>query len=539
MSTSAARLDGRAWASLFVLCGAVFLEGIDVAMLNVALPSIRADLGLSTGMLSGVISAYVVGYGGFMLLGGRAADLLGRRRVFLFWLVVFLAFSGLGGFATEGWMLLLARFVTGVASAFMMPAGLALVTATFPAGPVRTKALGVYAGTAAGGYTLGLVAGGLLTSIGWRWVFFAPVILAALILIAAVPLIKEPDAAEPQARSDTAGPQTGSDGVQSRAGMDGVQSRAGSGAGEPYAGSGGAGGAGGGLGVGRRRHSGGGFDLVGAFSVTGAMLLLAYGVVRLERPSHGAALTGCVFAGGLALLAAFVVIERRAASPLLRLGILRSAALVRTNLSAALFLAAFAGFQFLMTLYLQELRGWTTWQTGLAMLVLGIDTVLAPTLTPRLVGRYGNLRVLLGGLVLAAVAYGLFLPVGLDWAYTIMFPIMALLGMAFALAYGPLTMAATDGVDESEHGLAGGLFYTAIQFGTALGLSTVTAVQVAALGGEGSRDAGLDAIRTALAVPFAAALLAALVTAFGLRTRAAARPPESGDPAHDPVETAA
>ncbi|WP_207935876.1 MFS transporter [Actinomadura sp. KC216] len=492
MSTPAARMDGRAWASLFVLCGAVFLEGIDVAMLNVALPSIRADLGLSTGMLSGVISAYVLGYGGFMLLGGRAADLLGRRRVFLFWLVVFLAFSGLGGFATEGWMLLIARFVTGVASAFMMPAGLALVTATFPAGPARTKALGVYAGTAAGGYTLGLVVGGLLTAIGWRWVFFAPVILAALILTAAIPLIKEPDA------PDALG--------------------------------------------GRPR---GGFDLVGAFSVTGAMLLLAYGVVRLERPSHGAALTACAFAGGLALLAAFVAIERRAASPLLRLGILRSAALVRTNLSAALFLAAFAGFQFLMTLYLQELRGWTTWQTGLAMLVVGIDTVLAPTLTPRLVGRFGNLRVLLGGLVLAAVAYGLFLPVTLDWAYTIMFPIIALLGVAFALAYGPLTMAATDGVDESEHGLAGGLFYTSIQFGTALGLSAVTAVQVAALGGATSPGAGLDALRTALAVPFAAALLAALITALGLRARATApaavpgAPSRTAEPAQEPDKTVA
>ncbi|RKS79229.1 MFS transporter [Actinomadura pelletieri DSM 43383] len=478
MSTSPARTGGRAWASLFVLCGAVFLEGIDVAMLNIALPSIRTDLGLSTGMLSGVISAYVLGYGGFMLLGGRAADLLGRRRVFLFWLVVFLVFSGLGGFATEGWMLLLARFVTGVASAFMMPAGLALITATFPAGPARTRALGFYAGTGAGGFTLGLVAGGLLTSIGWRWVFFAPVIVAALLLAAAIPLIKEPESA------DEPGPATS-----------------------------------------------GGFDLVGAFTVTGAMLLLAYGVVRLERPGHGVALTASALLGGLLLLAVFVAVERRAANPLLRFGILRSAPLVRTNLSAALFLGAFAGFQFLMTIYLQELRGWTTWQTGLAMLVLGIDTVLAPTLTPRLVERFGNLRVLFGGLALAAVGYGLFLPLGLDWAYTTMLPIMVVLGMAFTFAYGPLTMAATDGVAEREHGLAGGLFYTAIQFGTALGLSTATAVQVAALGGDGSPAAGLDAIRTALIVPFAAAALAALITAFGLRARAA-RPVET---VRDPV----
>ncbi|QFG27352.1 MFS transporter [Actinomadura sp. WMMB 499] len=471
-------MDGRTWAMLMVLCGAIFLEGIDVAMLNVALPSIRADLGLSTGMLSGVVSAYVLGYGGFMLLGGRAADLLGHRRVFLTWLVVFLMFSGLGGFATEGWMLLLSRFVTGVASAFMAPAGLALITAAFPAGPARTKALGIYAGTAAGGFTLGLVAGGLLTSLGWRWVFFAPVILAALILAAAVPLVREPDAREPRT---------------------------------------------------------GGFDLAGSFTVTGSMLLLAYGVVRLEHAGDGAALTAGVFAAGAMLLAAFVAIERRSRSPLVRLGILRSGALVRTNVSALLFLAAFAGFQFLMTLYLQELRGWTTWQTGLALLALGADVALAPTLTPRLVNRFGNVRVLFGGLVLAAVAYGLFLPLGIDWAYLLMFPILFLIGVAFALVYGPLTMAATDGVDEREHGVAGGLLYTAIQFGMALGLSAVTAVHVGVLGDGESVEARLDALRTALLVPFGAVLLAAAVTAFGLRTRR--RAPEAAAPVPSAVET--
>jgi len=456
-------MDGRAWGVLFVLCGAIFLEGIDVAMLNVALPAIRADLGLSTGTLSGVVSAYVLGYGGFMLLGGRVADLLGRRRMFLTWLAVFLVFSGLGGFASEGWMLLVARFVTGVAAAFMAPAGLALVTSNFPDGPQRTRALGFYAGTAAGGFSLGLVAGGLLAEAGWRWVFFAPVILSALILAAAVPLIKDDGSAAP------------------------------------------------------RR---GGFDLAGALSITGAMLLLVYGVVRLEHAGDGPALTVAVFAAGVALAAAFVVVERRSADPLVRLGILRSGPLVRANLGALLFLAAFAGFQLLVTLYLQEVRGWSALQTGLAMLVIGVDTILAPTLTPRLVDRFGNVRVLFGGLVAAALAYALFLPVASDWTYPMMLPTMVLLGMAFSLSYGPLTMAATDGVDEREHGLAGGLLYTSMQFGTALGISVVTAVSVAAAPG-GQR---LEAVRTALVVPLALAVVAAAVTAFGLARRPATEP---------------
>jgi MFS family permease len=449
MSTSRARMDARSWSVLFVLAGAVFLEGIDVAMLNVALPAIRADLGLSTGMLSGVVSAYVLGYGGFMLLGGRVADVLGRRRMFLFWLTVFLVFSGFGGFATEGWMLLVARFVTGVAAAFMAPAGLALVTGNFPEGPLRTKALGVYAGTAAGGFSLGLVVGGLLASIGWRWVFFAPVLLSALILVAAVPLIKET--------------------APSRAAT-------------------------------------GGFDLAGAFTITGSMLLLVYGVIRLEHPGDGVAGTILTFAAGMAMLAAFVLIERRSADTL-----------VRANLGALLFVGSFAGFQFVATLYLQEVRGWSSLQTGLAMLVIGLDTILAPTLTPRLVNRFGNARVLFGGIVVAAVAYALFLPVGMDWTYTAMLPTMLLLGVAFSLAYGPLTMAATDGIAEHEQGLASGLLYTSIQFGTALGLSAVTAV--AALGDATTAEARLGALQTALFVPLAAAVLGVLITAIGIRSR--------------------
>jgi MFS family permease len=142
-------MSARAWGLLLVLSGAIFLEGIDVSMMGVALPSIRAELGMSTGSLQWVVSAYVLGYGGFVLLGGRAADLLGRRRMFLLWLAVFVAFSGLGGLATEGWVLIVARFVTGVAAAFLAPAGLSIITTTFAEGRLRNRAVLVYAGAAA------------------------------------------------------------------------------------------------------------------------------------------------------------------------------------------------------------------------------------------------------------------------------------------------------------------------------------------------------------------------------------------------------
>ncbi|MEV4111400.1 MFS transporter [Nonomuraea sp. NPDC049695] len=451
------RLTPRAWGMLLVLCGAIFLEGINVAMLNVALPAIRADLGLSTGELQWVISAYVLGYGGFMLVGGRAADLFGRRRMFLVWLAIFLVVSALGGMAGEGWMLIAARFVAGVAAAVMTPAGLSIITTSFEEGPQRNQALLVYSGTAAGGFSLGLVLGGLLAAANWRLVLFAPAVLALIILLLALPLIP----ATPTERS------------------------------------------------GDRRVDG-----LGAVTITAAIMLLVLGV---ERAAHaGAGWTSAIIAAGLVLVALFVVIERRSAAPLVRLGILRSGPLVRANLAGLLFSGAFFGFQFIAVLYLQELRGWSSLQTSLAMLAIGADAVLAPTLTPRLVNRYGNPKVILAGLLLAVLSYVLFLPIGLDTVYLAMFPTMIILGVAFALAYGPLTIVATDGVEESEQGLAGGLLYTSFQFGAALGLAASTAVIVATTS-DGSAGDVLSGYRAALAVPIAAAALAAVVSAFGLR----------------------
>lgn len=170
------------------------------------------------------------------------------------------------------------------------------------------------------------------------------------------------------------------------------------------------------------------------------------------------------------------------------------------------------------------------------MLVIGIDVIVAPTVTPRLVERFGNVRVLFGGLLAAALAYALFLPVAMDWTYVAMFPTMLLLGLAFSLAYGPLTMAAVEGVDEPEHGLASGLLYTSIQFGTALGISAVTAVSVAALDDPGTTAKDLDAIRAGLIVPVAAAVLAAAVTALGLGRRRTVTGADTPVPAPTPAE---
>ncbi|TDE00936.1 MFS transporter [Jiangella asiatica] len=461
------RLGSRGWALLLVLSGAIFLEGIDVSMMGVALPSIRAELGMSTSSLQWVVSAYVLAYGGFVLLGGRAADLLGRRRMFLLWLTVFLLFSGLGGLATEGWVLIVSRFVTGIAAAFMTPAGLSIITTTFPEGPRRTKALLVYAGIAAGGFSLGMVTGGLLTSIDWRWVFFAPVIMAAVLLAAAVRTVPRDAAPE---------------------------------------------------------RTAGGFDVAGALSLTGGMLLLVYTVVM--APEVAAPSTALTLVAGLALLAVFVMVERRTATPLLRLGLLRSPTLVRANVGAMMLVGSFVGFQFVAVLYLQELRGWSETETGLALMVLGLDAILAPTLTPRLVARFGNGRVVVVGLVLAAVAYTLFLRLGADWSYAAMLPTFLTLTVAFALAYGPLTIAATDGVATEEQGLASGVLTTSFQFGSALGLAVVTAVLV----GNSDGTAGLDDFRTALLVPLAAAVVGAVVTASGRRRAPSPDGPTTTEP---------
>src|SRR6187551_2830363 len=183
------KLGRRAWGTLLVLCGALFLDALDVSMIGVALPSIRTDLDMSTSSLQWVVSAYVLGYGGFLLLGGRAADLLGRRRMFLISLGVFVVASALGGLADDGALLIATRFVKGVSAAFTAPAGLSIITTTFAEGPARNRALSIYTATGATGFSLGLLFGGLLTELDWRLAFLLPAPVALVALIAGLRLV--------------------------------------------------------------------------------------------------------------------------------------------------------------------------------------------------------------------------------------------------------------------------------------------------------------------------------------------------------------
>ncbi|MGW3959484.1 MFS transporter [Amycolatopsis sp. NPDC005003] len=431
-------LSPRARVLLLVLCGAMFLDALDVSMKGVALPSIGAELGMSTGALQWVVSGYVLGFGGFLLLGGRAADLLGRRRMLIGALVVFAVATALGGFATSGPLLVAARFVTGISAAFSAPAGFSIITTSFTEGQVRNKALSIYTATGATGFSLGLVAGGLLTEASWRWVFHAPVLVAVATLAGALAVVPRTPATP-----------------------------------------------------------GRGFDVAGSATITAAMLLLVFTLVEAPKAGWASVRTLGSLVAVAVLLAVFVVLERRVVSPLLRLGILRSWPLVRANVAAMSLLGGWVGALFIITLYLQDIRGWSALQTGLAVCPSGVVVaVLAPRIAAPLVGRFGSGRVALAGLVASVAAYALlqFLDASSGYA-TLMLPAFLLVGVAFTLTYGPLTMAAADSVPAADQGLAGGLVNTAFQVGPALTLGVVSAVTAT------------GSLRAALVVPLIVAAL--------------------------------
>jgi MFS family permease len=443
------------WGALIVLCGVILLDGLDVSMVGVALPSIRSDLHLSTSTLQWVVSGYVLGYGGLLLLGGRAADLLGRRRVFLAALGVFTLASLLGGFVNDGTLLIVTRFVKGASAAFTAPAGLSIITTTFAEGPARNRALSIYTACGASGYSLGLVLGGTLTEIGWRWTFFLPAPIALVILAIAPRLI-------------------GDDGRPDRQGR--------------------------------------GYDVAGALSVTAATLLLVATVVEAPTVGWGSARTLGSFAAAAALAATFIAIELRSAHPLVRLGILRSGTLARANLAAMSVFGAYVGFQFIGTLYMQSLLGWSPLHTALAFLPAGLLVAFgAPRIGP-LVGRFGTGRVIAVGMLAFVVGYALSLRIALSPSYaSLLLPTILLIGIGFALSFPSLNIQATAGVADHEQGLASGLVNTSFQVGGAVVLAVVTAVVSTGSHGAHTAAATLHAFRPGLGIVTGAAALGLLV----------------------------
>ena len=459
-----ARWSALQWGTLFVLCAALFLDALDVSMVGVALPSIGHDLHLSTSSLQWVVSGYILGYGGLLLLGGRAADLLGRRRVFLAALAVFAVASLLGGLVDSGELLIATRFIKGLSAAFTAPAGLSIITTTFAEGPVRNRALTIYSSCGATGFSMGLVLSGFLTEAGWRWTMLLPAPVAVVALIAGLKLIpKSP----------------------------------------------------------REKTAGRGYDLPGAVTGTAAMLLLVFTVVSASSAGWASARTLGSFAAVAALLTTFLTIEHRSAHPLIRLGVLRSSSQIRANLGGATFFGSYVAFQFLVTQYLQNVLGYSAMQTALAFLPAGSLVAILSTRMGPIVDRFGTLRVIAAGFTLLVVGYALFLRINLrpDYA-TVILPSMLLLGAAFALAFPSLNIQATNGVRDQEQGMVSGLLNTSFQVGGAIFLAVVTAVVTSSAGTHpATKQAVLDSYRPGLWVVTGIGLFGLLLTLSGMRRR--------------------
>jgi EmrB/QacA subfamily drug resistance transporter len=408
------------WIVLVLVCLAQFMVILDATIVNVALPSIQTDLEMSDANLQWIVNAYTLLFGGFLLLGGRAGDLIGRKRVFLAGVVLFTGASLICGLAQNEVALILARGLQGLGAALVSPAALSIVTTTFREGAERTKAMGVWAAIAVGGGAVGLLLGGILTeALSWPWIFFVnvPVGIAAFVLsLRLVPESKDPAA-----------------------------------------------------------HTS--FDLAGAVTVTGGLILLVYGIVRSSQVGWSSVeVIGCIVLAGV-LLVAFVVIESRSAEPLVRLSIFS----VRTvrGANAAMFVVAcglFAMF-FFNTLYLQRVLGYSALEAGLAFLPFTLGIIIGAGLSQKLIPALGAREVPLIGLILAASGLLLFLRLGPDGEYlTDILPGIMLTSIGMGLTFLSVTLIATSGIPDGDAGLASGLFNTSQQIGGALGLAVLSTI---------------------------------------------------------------
>jgi EmrB/QacA subfamily drug resistance transporter len=414
-------LDPLRWKALAIVCAAFFMTVLDVSIVNVALPSIGKSLNFSRDNLQWVITAYAITFGGFLLLGGRAADLLGRRRVFYVGVTVFTIASFLCGLAWSEGVLIGARAVQGLGAAIISPAALSIITTMFDEGPERNKALGIWGAIGGSGAAVGVLAGGILTKyLGWEWIFFVNVPVGVLALALAPRFVRE-------SRSDRESSQ----------------------------------------------------DIGGAITVTAGLALLVYGVSN--APAHGwtSSWTISRLAIAVALLIAFLVIESRARHPLMPFRIFRVSTVAGANVAGLLLGGVvFANF-FILTLYVQNVLGWSALKTGITFVATAGTAILWAGVAQALVTKIGPKTVMAIGFVGMIAGMLWYTQIPADGSYwSDLLPGYLLVGFALPFTFIPVSIAALAGVAHDEAGLASGLFNTAQQVGGAIGVAITSSVSL-------------------------------------------------------------
>lgn len=457
------RLDRRQRVVLALLLSASFTLAVDFSILNVALPVIGADVGFSLENLQWIATAFALCAAGFTLLFGRVADLFGRRRLFLAGMALLGVGSLVGGLATEPGVLLAARVAQGLATAAVTPAALSLLTTSFPEGPVRDRVLGLNGALMAAGFTTGAILGGVLTDLlSWRWAFFINVPIALVVLVLTPMVLAE-------SRPD-----------------------------------------------GRPR-----LDIPGAVTVTLGLLAVVAGLTRAGEESWTDPAALGLLALGLVLLVVFWVVEKRVAEPLVPVAILGRRSIAVANFAGVLAFATETSLVFLLTLYLQEVLGYSALAAGLSFAVLGLGTVLGGVVGPRLIGRLGNRTVLVAGFVVQAAAT---LPLALVgpasfWIYPILVATFVG-GVANLAVIVGFMVTATSGLPDDQQGLATGLATMSQQIGITMGIPVMSAVVVAAGPGGDTPAAVLSGVTVAILVNGLLCLVSALLVAVGLRRSA-------------------
>jgi EmrB/QacA subfamily drug resistance transporter len=481
------RTEDHRWLALALLASAQFVVVLDASIVNIALPSIGADLKFSETNLQWVVNAYVLVFGGFLLLGGRMADLLGRRRVFMAGLILFGAASLVGGLATTEGTLIAARAVQGLGGALLSPAALSIVTTTFREGSDRNKALGVWGAVAGGGGAAGVLLGGVLTdTLGWEWVFFVntPITLAAAAI--APTLIGE-------SRSE-----------------------------------------------GQTRH----FDAFGAVSVTAGLSLLVYAMVKASENGWGAASTLGLLAASAALLVFFVIWELRSPAPLVPFRIFRLRNLTAANVVGILIGASLFSMFFFVSLYMQQVLHYSPLKAGFSYLPLAITIILSAGIASQLVTRLGFKPVLIGGLLLVAAGLLLFSGISADGTFAgDVLPASLLAAAGLGFSFVPVTIGSQAGVEPQDAGLASGLITTSQQVGGAVGLAVLATIATSRTGDVMAAAHGApSALPNALTEGFQSAFtggaifaIAGAVLAFVLVRE---RKDASGEPALEPEPAA-